>query len=223
MTQISPDMLDRLGLSRPQKDEGPADRLGQSDFLKLMTTQLQNQDPFEPMENGEFLGQMAQFSTVTGIEELSKSFEQLARSMGQNQTLQAASLVGQDVLVPTDFGELGDSGVLRGAVDLAQSTDELVIEVYSPTGERIRSMNLGSATSGLQEFAWDGRRDDGSVAAPGVYEFRATARSGSQSESQDVFLDARVDSVSVGDDSRLALNVRGLGEIDFSDVRRIGG
>ncbi|WP_018861680.1 MULTISPECIES: flagellar hook assembly protein FlgD [unclassified Thioalkalivibrio] len=221
MTQISPDILDRLGLSRTRQDDKQTDRLGQDDFLKLMVTQLQNQDPFEPMENGEFIGQMAQFSTVTGIEELSKSFEKLAQSMGQSQTLQAASLVGKDVLVPTDFSELGPDGVVRGAVDLDQSTGQLQLEVYSPTGERIRSMNLGSAGEGLQEFTWDGLRDDGTPAAPGVYEFRASAQSGSGSESVDVFLDARVESVSVGDDSRLGLMVRGLGEINFSDVRRI--
>lgn len=225
MTQISPEMLERLGLSRQQQkpEEGEMDRLGQSDFLKLMTTQLENQDPMEPMENGEFIGQMAQFSTVTGIEELSKSFEQLAQSMGQNQTLQAASLVGKDVLVPVEFGELGPDGMVNGAVDLEQSTEELQVDVYSPNGERIRRMNLGAAGSGLQEFSWDGMRDDGTFAPPGVYEFKATARSGTESEAVDTFLDARVDSVAVDEDSGLALTVQGLGEISFSDVRRIGG
>jgi flagellar basal-body rod modification protein FlgD len=224
MTQISPELLDRLGLSQPeQRQNQDADRLGQSDFLELMTTQLENQDPTKPMENADFLGQMAQFSTVTGIEELSSSFEKLARSMGQNQTLQAASLVGKEVLVPVEFGELGESGSVRGAVELPQSTQQLQIDVFNSSGERIRSMNLGSAGSGLQEFTWNGTRDDGSQAPPGVYEFRATARSGTQSEAVDTFLDARVESVSVDDDSRLALTVRGLGEVDFSEVRRIGG
>lgn len=224
MTQISPELLDRLGLSQPeQRQNQDADRLGQSDFLELMTTQLENQDPTKPMENADFLGQMAQFSTVTGIEELSSSFEKLARSMGQNQTLQAASLVGKEVLVPVEFGELGESGSVRGAVELPQSTQQLQIDVFNSSGERIRSMNLGSAGSGLQEFTWNGTRDDGSLAPPGVYEFRATARSGTQSEAVDTFLDARVESVSVDDDSRLALTVRGLGEVDFSEVRRIGG
>ena len=224
MTQISPELLDRLGLSRPEQKQDPeTDRLGQSDFLKLMTTQLENQDPMKPMENGDFLGQMAQFSTVTGIEELSNSFEKLARSMGQNQTLQAASLVGKDVLVPVEFGELDESGSVRGAIDLPQSAQELQIDVFNSSGERVRSMSLGSAGSGLQEFNWNGTRDDGSQAPPGVYEFRATARFGTQSEAVDTFLDARVESVSVDDDSRLALTIRGLGEVDFSDVRRIGG
>ncbi|WP_018938521.1 MULTISPECIES: flagellar hook assembly protein FlgD [unclassified Thioalkalivibrio] len=224
MTQISPELLDRLGLSRPeQKQDKDMDRLGQSDFLKLMTTQLENQDPMEPMDNGDFLGQMAQFSTVTGIEELSKSFKQLAQSLGQNQTLQAASLVGKDVLVPVEFGELGPDGMVKGAVDLDRSTEELQIDVYSPNGERIRRMNLGAAGSGLQEFSWNGMRDDGTFAPPGVYEFKATARSGTQSEAVDTFLDARVESVAVGNDSGLALTVQGLGEISFSDVRRIGG
>ncbi|WP_024327929.1 flagellar hook assembly protein FlgD [Thioalkalivibrio sp. AKL19] len=224
MTQISPELLDRLGLSRPeQKQDKDMDRLGQSDFLKLMTTQLENQDPMEPMDNGDFLGQMAQFSTVTGIEELSKSFEKLAQSLGQNQTLQAASLVGKDVLVPVEFGELGADGMVKGAVDLERSTEELQIDVYSPNGERIRRMNMGAAGSGLQEFSWDGMRDDGTFAPPGVYEFKATARSGTQTESVDTFLDARVESVAVGGDSGLALTVQGLGEISFSDVRRIGG
>ncbi|WP_019626458.1 flagellar hook assembly protein FlgD [Thioalkalivibrio sp. ALJT] len=224
MTQISPELLDRLGLSRPdKKPEGEMDRLGQSDFLKLMTTQLENQDPMDPMENGDFLGQMAQFSTVTGIEQLSKSFEKLAQSLGQNQTLQAASLVGKDVLVPVEFGELGPDGRLNGAVDLERSTEELQIDVYSPNGERIRRMNLGAAGSGLQEFAWNGERDDGTLAPPGVYEFKATARSGTQAEAVDTFLDARVESVAMDPDAGLALTVQGLGEISFADVRRIGG
>ncbi len=224
MTQISPELLDRLGLSRPEsKQNQPTDRLGQSDFLKLMTTQLQNQDPMDPMDNGDFLGQMAQFSTVTGIEQLSKSFETLAQSLGQNQTLQAASLVGKDVLVPVEFGERTAEASMSGAVELDAAAEEVLVDVYSPNGERIRRINMGASGSGMHDFVWDGRRDDGSMAPAGVYEFRATARSGSRTEALDTFLNTRVESVSVGrDGGGLSLAVQGLGEIDFSDVRRIG-
>ncbi len=119
MTEISlADDLARLGLNRePVATEKEGD-LGQGDFLKLMVAQFRNQDPFEPMDNGEFLGQLAQFGTVDGIGKLNGAFQALSQSLHTDQALQAANLVGHTVLAFNDQAYLPDTGDVNGAVQL---------------------------------------------------------------------------------------------------------
>ena len=93
-------ILDKLGIQKPVEEKGASDKLGQADFLKLMTTQLQNQDPFAPMENAEFIAQMAQFSTVTGITEISESLKGMSDQLSEFRIATAANMLGHSVLVP---------------------------------------------------------------------------------------------------------------------------
>ena len=109
-----------LGLAVP--DEVDSQELGQEEFLQLMLTQLENQDPFKPMESGEFLGQLAQFGTVTGLGELQQSFESLSGSLISDQALQAASLVGRSVTIESGEGLLKTDSPLTGAVELPTSS-----------------------------------------------------------------------------------------------------
>jgi len=224
MNAIDSDVLASLGLTREQAPaERDKDRLGQGDFLKLMTTQLQNQDPFKPMESGEFLGQLAQFGTVSGIEDLQKSFKSLSQSIYSGQALQAASLVDRQVMVPLDMSVMDPEQGQWGAADLHSASSDLVIGVHDQSGALVRRMSLGPRSAGLTEFRWDGRDESGQIAAPGIYEFRAEAHGAGRVEALEVFLAARVESVSLGNrNGSLALQVQGLGEIDFSKVRRIG-
>jgi flagellar basal-body rod modification protein FlgD len=224
MSAIDTDLLANLGLAREKAPaERDRDRLGQGDFLKLMTTQLQNQDPFKPMESGEFLGQLAQFGTVSGIEDLQKSFKGLSESIYSGQALQAAGLVDRQVMVPVDMSMMDPERGQWGAAELSASTSDLVVGVYDQSGALVRRMPLGPRSPGLTEFRWDGRDESGQIAAPGIYEFRAEAHGAGRTEALEVFLAARVESVSLGNrDGSLTLQVEGLGEIDFSKVRRIG-
>ena len=225
MNAIDPDVLSRLGLAGNQPSKAPEaqDRLGQQDFLKLMVTQLENQDPFQPMESGEFLGQIAQFGTVTGIEGLQQSFKDVARSLYSGQALQAASLVDRNVLVPADVAVLDPQRGQRGAVDLPASASGVVVTVQDQTGAVVRRLSLGASASGLQEFHWDGLTDSGEVAPSGMYAFQAQVEQGGKTESVNVLLQSRVNSVSLGNrDGSLTLQVDGLGEIEFSEARRIG-
>ena len=98
--------------------------LGQEDFMELMLAQMNHQDPFKPMENGEFLTQMAQFSAVSGLKDIKDSFKSLSESMQSNQALQAASMVGRRVLVNGTSTELVDGKGISGTVDLKSATDE---------------------------------------------------------------------------------------------------
>jgi len=97
--------------------------LGQSDFLKLMTTQLMNQDPLQPMENGEFLAQMAQFSTVSGITEMNDSIQNLSESYRSQQLMQASGLINKSALVEGSFTELDPVKGLSGAFMIDKATD----------------------------------------------------------------------------------------------------
>ena len=128
MTTIDPNsaqaaLFEKLGLTQ-QSDAQKAnsDKLGQSDFLKLMTTQLQNQDPFAPMDNGDFIAQMAQFSTVTGIQEMNSSIGKLVEEFDQARIATASNLLGHSVLVPGSIGRADENGELHGVLDLPDST-----------------------------------------------------------------------------------------------------
>jgi flagellar basal-body rod modification protein FlgD len=192
--------------------------LGQDDFLKLMTVQIQNQDPMKPMENTEFFSQIAQFSTVSGIEKLQTSFSDLATQLSSSQSLQASSLIGHDVLVPSSTGVLYSTG-MNGAVDVKSSGD-VKLEVRDGNGVLVRTLDLGTQPVGQTAFSWDGTDSDGNALSPGLYKIAATVQSGSTSTAATTYAADQVSSVSM---SSTGLNVEmlNLGEVAFTDVSRI--
>ncbi len=219
---IENEVLSTLGIGQSASAEQPRDRLGQAEFLKLMVAQLKNQDPFKPMESGEFLGDIAQFGTVSGIQELQQAFAGLSGSIQSNQALQAAALVGRDVLVPTARGWLASGGSVRGAVDLPASTTQLAVNVFNAGGELVRRIDMGTQAAGLAQFQWDGLRDDGSYAAPGLYTVRAEAILGGETAAVDALLVAPVESVTLGGPGEgLTVNLGALGAVEFAQVRQI--
>jgi len=225
MSAITAETLAKLGLtSQESASQKKDDRLGQTEFLKLMVTQLENQDPFKPMESGEFLGQLAQFGTVSGIEDLQKSFKDFSRSIVSGQALQAAALVDRNVMVPGDMIIMDPAQGQRGAVNLEASSSDVVVGVYNQAGQLVRRLPMGSQEAGLRQFQWDGRDEAGDLQPAGIYEFvGVAATSGGGSEALDTYLSSRVESVSVGSNNgSLTLQVEGVGEIDFSKVRQIG-
>lgn len=209
-------------LFAPPPEQKPQGELGQADFLKLMVTQFQNQDPFEPMDNGDFLGQLAQFSTVNGITSLNDSFAGLADSMQGEQVLQAASLVGQTVLASSDVGYLADGGAVSGAVDLRSSASNVQIEITDVNGELVQRLELGQQAPGMARFAWDGRDIDGDFAAEGQYLISARVLSGTQVESAETLLETEIESVTIGQFGQgMTLNLPGGSTMSISQVRRI--
>ena len=215
-------LYEDLGLSRIGPDSGGKTELGQEDFLMLMTTQLRNQDPFKPMENGDFIGQLAQFGTVSGIEEVRTELQSLAGSLVSNQALQASSMLGRDVLVPASQAVLVNGGTIDGAVEIPKAVTSMNVGVYDQSGQLIRNVSLGSQLPGMVTFSWDGLATDGSAVPPGRYELRAEAISGGINEAYDVLIADQVQSVSLPSGGRpLTLELAGLGTVDFSMVRQI--
>lgn len=222
---IDTGILDKLGIANvnsAQSTQTAKDKLGQEEFLKLMVAQLKNQDPMKPMENGEFLGQMAQFSTVTGLQELQASFNQLAGAMQSSQALQASALVGRGALVPSDTSILPQGQGVLGAVDLPASASDVVLTVTDKTGQIVRVMNMGQQAGGLASFSWDGKTDAGDVAAEGRYKISANAIMDGKVQAVDTLISARVESVTLGRGGQESvLNLAGLGSLGMSKVRQI--
>ena len=148
------------GVQRFSSVQGPsgprsAEELGQSDFLMLLTTQLQNQDPFAPMESGEFLGQMAQFSTISGIEDMNNTLQSIGDGMTQNRIATASSLLGQHVLVPGSIARADQNGMISGAVDLEYPVDQMTVNFEDAlTGEVLHTQNMRALPAGMAAFEW---------------------------------------------------------------------
>ena len=205
--------------STQEKEIARTSTLGQEDFLKLLMTQLQNQDPMEPMDNGEFMGQMAQFSTVQGVTEMGESIDGLV-SIYQGQQMSAnASMIGKKALVDGNWAQL-EGGKLAGAIDLTTAANDLRIDVKSEAGEVMASIGLGSKMAGTQEFSWDGIKQDGTTAPEGNYYLSASAVRDGQSTVPAMQVYGTVNSVQMKG-GEVTLNVSGQGNVSFNNVKRI--
>ena len=198
------------------------EELGQNEFLQLMTTQLANQDPFAPMENGEFMGQIAQFGTVNGVNELLTSFQDLSSNLQSSQALQASNLIGRNVLVNHDQGHLPEDGSLLGAVELESSSSSVTVNVYDGSGELLANVPLGSQQEGLVPFAWDGTMINGQRAPNGRYQIEIEAVYGDTTESLTPQVVDQVHSLTLGVAGReMLVELENLGTVSFNQVEQI--
>ena len=145
MGAISSDIYSQIGLGVQQQSRN--ENLGQADFLRLMTEQLKNQDPLKPLSNNEFLGQLAQFSTVQGIQDLNAGFGGLQSALGGDQVLRAASLVGHEVLVPSDRVQLVPGEPAEGLV-ATPSAGTVVMDIKDASGQLVRRLEIASPGAG---------------------------------------------------------------------------
>ena len=214
-------ILQKLGV---QKDEetprGGTDTLGQSDFLKLMTTQLQNQDPFAPMENAEFIAQMAQFSTVTGITEMGTELKGIAEQLGEFRIATAANLLGSSVMIPGNYARADDTGEIHGMLDLPSASGITNLTFSNAAGDVLHQMELGAQPAGLVGFAWTDLPE--SVLASGdAVRIEAFADMGKGMESLTPSVFAEILAASTGDAaSGVMLDVRDYGEVRAADVSK---
>ncbi|MFA5985039.1 MAG: flagellar hook assembly protein FlgD [Methylococcaceae bacterium] len=197
--------------------------LGIDDFLKLFTTQLTHQDPTKPADGTQFLTQIAQIGTVSGIQDLQKSFSDFATSISSDQALQASGIVGRYVSVPSDQAVLPAGGEVRGQFDLTAAASNATVKITNQqTGESIRTINLGSQSIGTVPFVWDGLDNDGTPVNPGVYKVEAEASIGGKNTAQETQIFSKVDSVTLGTANQgLQVNLQGLGAVDFNKVKEI--
>lgn len=191
----------------------------QDRFLKLLVTQMKNQDPLNPMDNAQVTSQMAQLSTVSGIDKLNVTLQALSESMMSNQSMQAASMIGHGALVPGKGVDL-TNGAAYGGVDLAQSVDKLDIAIYDKAGALVRNISLGSQPVGLVNWQWDGRNDAGTKVTDGSYTFEVNAVQAGKAADATALQFGMVNSVTQGKEG-VKLSVGQLDGIALSQVRQI--
>ncbi|WP_312936027.1 flagellar hook assembly protein FlgD [Pseudomonas sp.] len=197
--------------------------LGKDAFLKLLATQMQNQNPLDPQDNGEFVAQLAQFSSLEGIQTLNGSVTSILQGFQSSTALQASSLVGRNVVVQTDKASLDAGKSLNGSVNLSGSSAAVKVDVYNASGDLVRSVDMGSRAGGVADFTWDGLNNQGEAVASGVYTFKATADIKGTSTAMTTNLPAQVNSVTMGaNGGEMMLNLAGLGSVALSKVQMIG-
>jgi flagellar basal-body rod modification protein FlgD len=196
------------------------DQMGQAQFMTLMIAQLKNQDPTKPMDPSEFLGQLAQFGTVSGIQDMQKSLTTLSDSLRSSQVLGGTNLVGREVLADADTAALGDTGSITGATAIPEGATAAGIIVTDSSGQLIRRLPI-SAQQGEVGFRWDGMTDLGTRAPAGSYKISAIANVGGEAQQQTTQLVGRVGSVTIdAANNNLTLNTD-LGPFLLSRVRRV--
>ena len=187
-------------------------------FLRLLVTQMQNQDPLNPLDNAQVTSQMAQINTVSGVEKLNDTVAGLNRQFVQLQALQGASLVGRAVTVQGDRLHVDEHGAAAGGFELAGPADRVRVEVLNGAGRVVDTLDLGAQTSGRHGFEWTA---PAGTAEGTEYRFRVTATAGAAAVQSSSLMRDEVRSVSLAGDA-LRLDTRWSGAIDYGAVRAVG-
>ncbi len=182
-------------------------------FLKLLVTQMQNQDPMNPMDNAQVTSQMAQISTVSGVDKLNSTVQGLSGQFMQMQALQSASLIGKDVIVPGNKMSVED-GTGQGGFELTSAADNVKVEVLNGAGRVVDTVNLGAQTAGTHSFDWNA----GAVATSDNMTFRLTATSGASDLKPTALMRDKVVAVNTSGDS-LTLELQKSGDTAYSSVK----
>jgi len=201
-------------VAKPDQNAANEDR-----FLRMLVAQLKNQDPLNPLDNAQVTTQMAQISTVEGINKLNATLSAMATAAGGQQAMQATTMVGRQVLASGNTMVLGSEGA-AGGYSLAGAADGLTLTVKSASGAVVHTAQLGAQQAGLHVFNWDGVTDNGSAAAPGAYSFEITARQGKDTVAAETLSLGRVDGITPNSNGA-KLSVSSLGEVDFAAIKHI--
>ncbi|GLP94993.1 flagellar hook assembly protein FlgD [Paraferrimonas sedimenticola] len=194
--------------------------LTQEDFFALLTQQLSMQDPSNPVDNDQMISQMASFATVDGINQLNGEIANLNSIMTSSQALQASSLVGQKVLIPSASGYIGDGNTsIKGVVTLPSGGEANKVRVEDENGQLVAFVDIPAGKEGNVDFEWDGLDSEGNAVEPGMYTFKVEGTVDGESQELPVSTYAHVSSVSLGTpETGAILNLRGIGGVLLGDV-----
>ncbi|WP_035385435.1 flagellar hook assembly protein FlgD [Ferrimonas futtsuensis] len=199
------------------KDNNQA--LTQEDFFSLLSQQLSMQDPFKPVDNDQMISQMSSFATVDGINSLNDEIKNMNTVMNSSQALEASSLVGQKVLIPSDKAVSDGASPVTGVISTPSGAQNMTMKVKDGAGQIVRTFEVPVGNGGNVDFSWDGRNADGDALPEGTYSFTAEALVGGKTDTLPVFTYGHVSSVTLGGANYdTVLNLRGVGGVKLSDV-----
>ena len=192
----------------------------QSNFLKLLTEQLKNQDPLSPMDNAQMTSQLAQISTVDGLGKLNTTLSTLLESSQSGEAMQAAALVGKGVMVSGNGLSLS-GGKAYGGFELTSPADKVSVTIKDSNGLEVRTLELGDYDAGVFNFAWDGLTNNGSKAVDGSYSLSVKATRGDTSLSPTALQLGSVNSVLRTSAGSVSIDVGGGKLVTLSDIKQI--
>jgi flagellar basal-body rod modification protein FlgD len=222
--------LSNLGISRTTTTPTPAasnssgnsQGLNQSDFLKLMTAQLKNQDPFSPVDNTQMVAQMAQMSATSGIADMNSTLKAIAAKLNATSSSDAMGYVGKTVLTEGGTAYPRASGGIAGAVELGAAATDVVVNISDSSGMVLKTLSLGAQAGGTVNYDWDGKAAAGADAGAGPFTVEVAAANNGATVSAKSLVWAPVESVSTPASGDPVLSVTGLGTVALSAVRSIG-
>ena len=217
--------LAKLGIGRMQTGTAvgtaAANTLNQSDFLKLLTAQMKNQDPFDPVDNTQMVAQMAQFSSLSATTEMSTTLKAIAAKLGATSTADAMAYIGRTVLTEGDVAYGRTSGGIAGAIELDAGASKVGISISNAAGEVLHTQTLGKQAAGTVAYDWDGKLADGGDAGAGPFTVTVTAQNNGKAVAARSLVWAPVESVSIANGAPV-LTLSGLGQVPVTAVRQIG-
>lgn len=199
------------------------DELSQQDFFALITQQLAAQDPFKPADNSDMVAQMVAMSTTESLGDMNDAIKDLRDVMTSNQALQASSLIGKRVLLPTEKAELVQGEPVTGVAVLGEKdVVNMRVSIENEQGAVVRVLNYNGKQTGNVEIEWDGKDNNGKDVPQGLYKFKAAGLNESKGAEYPVVMHGRVESVTLGNkDTPSAVRVSGLGGYPLKDVLEI--
>jgi len=206
------------------KQPKSSEEMGQQAFLTLFTTQLQNQDPLDPVKNEAFVAQLAQFSQLEATTKMSDSLQSMASSMQADRLLTGTSLIGKKVATPNGTAQLVNGANIGGLISVPNGADKIQLDVYNEAGQKVFMQTLGRQPPGEVNVKWEGYDMKGNRMPEGRYKVMATIDSFGKVSQVPISTPASVKSVTFsGTTNEVMLEVEGGGTVPLSQVQRIDG
>lgn len=207
-------------LAKPKANNTTAN---QQDFLKLFTTQLQNQNPLDPTKNEAFVAQLAQFSQLEATTNMATQLATLAASIQGDRMMSSAALIGKSVVVPGNAFEHKAGQPVQASIDLPNGADGLQIDVLNSAGQPVYQQILGAQQAGSLQFNWEGQDINGQIQPDGAYRFRISAVAQGKNFTPAVSTLTAIRSISQDASGEMLVQVQGGQTLKLADVKRIGG
>ncbi|MBR7798786.1 flagellar hook assembly protein FlgD [Undibacterium sp. FT137W] len=221
MSTINTQTVDPTLLNTMNGNKGAKNSVqeAQDRFMTLLVTQMKNQDPLNPLDNAQVTSQLAQLSTVTGIDKLNETMNSMSASFQSSQNLQSASMIGHGVVIPGSSVELKDGKSILG-FDLPSSADKIQVLIKDASGTVVKTLTPSAMTGGFNSMTWDGKTDAGTNAANGNYTFEVSATAADQKLKVTPYAFGLVSSVAFGSQGT-TLSILNMGDVAMADVKQV--
>ncbi|MCD5996868.1 flagellar hook assembly protein FlgD [Pseudomonas sp. CDFA 602] len=218
---IATGFLDKLQNPTPTKTDSTG-TLGKDSFLQLLVTQMKNQNPLDPQDNTQFVAQLAQFSSLESMQNLTSTVDSIATSYKSSQALQASSLVGRSVIIDASSTTVDTAKGMTGSIVVPGSSSVTSVKIYDAQSNLVDTVDLGAQKAGTTSFAWDGQASDGTTAPAGSYSFIAEGSIDGKNTQLSTYLPATVNSVTLGVNGAETMLNLASGSVALSKVQTIG-